>query len=799
MKLTKTTWLSAGRWMGMSLIILPWTWVAYAQTISTTTVQGTVYLAGGAPGSGTLQLSWPAFSTASGDAVAAGRTTATIGANGFVSVSLVPNLGSSPAGLFYTAVYNMSDGTASTEYWVVPAAAQASIAQVRAQVMPAAQAVQAVTKSYVDQAIQTASSSLSPSGGTIAGSLTLASLSTASAPTGTPSSNGGTVAAATYYAKIVSVDGAGNLSTAGAESAAVTTVGATSSIAWTWTAVSGASSYRIYVATTSGGESSYFTSSINSATQTATAGTPGTAPTANETGTLTAASINGVTVPNRVFDCGNSAYANLNACLDAAKTYVGNLNAGADKAVDIVIPQGTFPLVGPYTLISGMHISGVMPRLVTYSTGSFNPTDAMVANGGTWIDCGGNICFNGGTSSVEGLRLENLGFQDFTTALTFGGNNIPGLYDSNLTNLRFIGLPTVNASAKAIELYNSGFIMGSRIYIANVNIGLRFVSQVVGFNPGNSTFIDLFVSPYNKNAANGNNSILDAGISIEGLDTGSGGSPLLYLTFVKPHINTHGGDGTGYAFVVNGVATSYIANMNMIGADFEGDTVASLYGNYLKNSVLFAAGNTSAVNGVVLTTNSMGNQFMGAWGTGWVDPTPANGNVNWSSQVQGTPVFDSGLSIGNFSGALLNLNNTTSAQLIANLGATSAHCTLQNEGGGGARTPLFCANNIKLDPNDGAIWSQGIVAKGTTNVTGCALTSAVGGTFAGQFVSGTAGTCTVTITLNHPATNGNTCWANDLTTTADKLVQTAGAAGTSVTISGTTASGDVINWGCVAF
>ena len=127
---------------------------ALAQTISTTTVQGTVYLANGSPGSGTLQLSWPAFTTASNQTVAAGKITATIGADGFVSVNLAPNLGSSPAGLYYTAIYHMSDGTTSTEYWVVPAAAQASIAQVRSQVMPAAQAVQAVSKAYVDQAIQ---------------------------------------------------------------------------------------------------------------------------------------------------------------------------------------------------------------------------------------------------------------------------------------------------------------------------------------------------------------------------------------------------------------------------------------------------------------------------------------------------------------------------------------------------------------------------------------------------------------------------------------------------------------------
>jgi hypothetical protein len=148
--------------------------VALAQSVSTTTVQGTVYLANGTPGSGTLQLSWPAFNTASSQTVAAGKIGLTIGADGFVSVNLAPNLGSSPAGLYYTAIYHMSDGTTSTEYWVVPAAAQASLAQVRSQVMPAAQAVQAVTKAYVDQAIQSvAQGNLTSTGGQLTGPLYL--------------------------------------------------------------------------------------------------------------------------------------------------------------------------------------------------------------------------------------------------------------------------------------------------------------------------------------------------------------------------------------------------------------------------------------------------------------------------------------------------------------------------------------------------------------------------------------------------------------------------------------------------
>lgn len=148
--------------------------VAQAQGISTTTVQGTVYLANGQAGAGSVNVSWPAFTTAAGQAVTAGQMTMTIAPDGFLSVNLAPNLGATPAGLYYTAVYHMSDGTTSTEYWVVPATAQASLGQVRAQLMPAAQAVQSVSKAYVDQAISEATQSLlTGSGGTLSGPLYL--------------------------------------------------------------------------------------------------------------------------------------------------------------------------------------------------------------------------------------------------------------------------------------------------------------------------------------------------------------------------------------------------------------------------------------------------------------------------------------------------------------------------------------------------------------------------------------------------------------------------------------------------
>jgi hypothetical protein len=165
--------------MGLLLIIMGLMGVglesaAYAQAISTTTVQGTVYLANGQPASGTVAISWPSFTTASGQLVTADSTTATISPDGFVSVNLAPNQGASPAGLYYTAVYYLSDGTTNTQYWVIPAAAQATLAQVQAQLMPATQAVQSVSKAYVDQSIAALSgNTLTTAGGTLTGPLYL--------------------------------------------------------------------------------------------------------------------------------------------------------------------------------------------------------------------------------------------------------------------------------------------------------------------------------------------------------------------------------------------------------------------------------------------------------------------------------------------------------------------------------------------------------------------------------------------------------------------------------------------------
>ena len=98
---------------------------------ATTTIADTVFLADGSRAAGSLIITWPAFLTASGVAVAGGATTTTLGANGALSVALVPNAGASPAEVYYTVVYQLGPGEVRTEYWMVPTTSPANLAAVR--------------------------------------------------------------------------------------------------------------------------------------------------------------------------------------------------------------------------------------------------------------------------------------------------------------------------------------------------------------------------------------------------------------------------------------------------------------------------------------------------------------------------------------------------------------------------------------------------------------------------------------------------------------------------------------------
>lgn len=87
-------------------------------------------------------------------------------------------------------------------------------------------------------------------------------------PTGTPSSSGGSLATGSYYAKIQALDQFGAPTGWSTETASVSVTGPTGSIAWAWSASTGAVGYRIIVGMASGAECAWFTSATNAFTQT---------------------------------------------------------------------------------------------------------------------------------------------------------------------------------------------------------------------------------------------------------------------------------------------------------------------------------------------------------------------------------------------------------------------------------------------------------------------------------------------------------------------------------------------------
>ncbi len=124
-----------------------------AQTPALTTISDVVYRADGTPAGGTLLISWPAFTTASGQAIAAGTNSAILVTGGVLSVQLVPNTGAIPSGTFYTVVYQLDDGTVKTEYWAVPTASPATIAAVRTTPGSSGQPSQLATEQFVNAAL----------------------------------------------------------------------------------------------------------------------------------------------------------------------------------------------------------------------------------------------------------------------------------------------------------------------------------------------------------------------------------------------------------------------------------------------------------------------------------------------------------------------------------------------------------------------------------------------------------------------------------------------------------------------
>ncbi len=179
-----------------------------------TSVVDTVYLANGSPAAGILVITWPAFVTASGTAVAAGVLDVTLGTGGALNVALAANAGANPPGVYYTVVYQLGPGEVRTEYWVVPTSSPATLAQVRTT-PGAGTAAPPASEQYVNTAL--AGKANDSAVVHLAGTETVTGTKSFSVPPNVPTPVGtGDVANKAYVDNSIAGVGAGNyLPTAG--------------------------------------------------------------------------------------------------------------------------------------------------------------------------------------------------------------------------------------------------------------------------------------------------------------------------------------------------------------------------------------------------------------------------------------------------------------------------------------------------------------------------------------------------------------------------------------------------------
>jgi len=116
------------RWVWLLLLALP--------AMGGTRIRDTVYYAvNGEKAAGQVTITWPSFKSGS-RTVVAGRMVLQLTA-GVLSADLEPNDAAIPAGTSYTVTYQLSEGSRSTEWWVVPTSAGVkTISDVRVTTVP---------------------------------------------------------------------------------------------------------------------------------------------------------------------------------------------------------------------------------------------------------------------------------------------------------------------------------------------------------------------------------------------------------------------------------------------------------------------------------------------------------------------------------------------------------------------------------------------------------------------------------------------------------------------------------------
>jgi hypothetical protein len=468
-----------------------------------------------------------------------------------------------------------------------------------------------------------------------------------------------------------------------------------------------------------------------------------------------------------------------------------------------------------------------------------------------------HIGFENATSaalSFGGDGIDGISFSSWVDVAVIGSTTInasdEGIRLNNIQHLALMGINIYNVNTCMDFINQSSIISGSNseIYslycktypksVANGNnakpaINIRVVQPTIG-TAANLNYLHFVRSQVNSYNGDGTGTMvsmtgLNGTSHVNGIvfdDADLEGTPLTgfyadYYSGIKLGVNSLAmstGGNTTFVLTSNilggaaidsqdGGATFSIPAGVTISGRWANATMTNQYGVFIPQTSSLVIGNFSgnlstsqtvaATSGQAQyspTLNISGNYWNGsasAPDTFTFQNTVSNGtnpNVNFNVTHAGT----SSTAFFNFNGMTVKVGSggfSVDSSSNVNVGSgifLSPGSGAANVNEVDART---AANQLTLSPPG---------ATGTPSLSGCSISGQVGGKWAGKFTSGTTGTCTVTITSGITAPNGFSCWANDLTTPADKLNQTATTT-TVATIAGTTVTGDVITWGCVSY